>query len=93
MYPRFLVLPQERLPRRVRGSFSFAAEWLGRAAPKSHEPAQASSSSKSVSPSLRAKEPLARSLISQSDLQRFSLEDGCFEPALRTFRAACLNFT
>ncbi len=45
---------------------------------------QASSSSKSVSPSLRAKETLTRFLISRSDLQCFSHEEGCFAASKRT---------
>ena len=39
---------------------------------------QTSSSSKSVSPALRANETLTRFLISRSDLQCFSHEEGCF---------------
>ena len=30
--------------------------------------------------------------VSQSDIQCFSHEDGCFEPVKRTPRAACLNY-
>ena len=32
-------------------------------------------------------------LISRSDLQCFSHEEGCFEPVKRTLRAACLNYS
>jgi hypothetical protein len=47
------------------------------AAAKFHDPAQTSSSSKNVGPSLELKNAKAF-LISQSDRQCFSHEDGCF---------------
>jgi len=62
-----------------------------RALSESQNPAQTSSSSKSVSPPLRANETLTRFLISRSDLQCASYEDGCFAPEteLETARLNC----
>ena len=51
-----------------------------RAAVKTMNPAQTSSSSKNAGPALRAKKMHPHFLISQSDRQCFSHEDRCFAP-------------
>ncbi len=50
---------------------------LRQAVSKYQTPAQASSSSKNAGPALRAYRLLTQSVISRSDLQCFSHEDGC----------------